>query len=113
MFSIFTKSCASHVLGVKNVMDKQEALQVASGSPGLEDSTAGTNSNSSNSDATQSGAFPPFFFHSNRFKVRAEDADRERGQRAVSAHIWAARSANEKDYRMLQQSRGNQQAKTT
>lgn len=54
---------------------------------------------------------PLFFFLSNRFKVRAEDADRERGQRAASAHIWAARSANEKNYRMLQQSRGNQQAK--
>lgn len=90
MLGIFAKSCTSHVLGVKNVMEKQEALQVASGSPGLEHSTAGTNSNSSNSDATQSGAFPPFFFLSNRFKVRAEAADRERGQRAVSAHIWAA-----------------------
>lgn len=49
---IFTKYCACHVLGVKNVMVKQEALQVASGSPRLEDSTAGTNSNSSNPDAT-------------------------------------------------------------
>lgn len=90
MFGVFTKYCTCHVLGVKNVMVKQEALQVASGSPGLKDSTAGTNSNSSNQVATQSGAFPPFFFLSNRFKVRAEDADRERGQRAVSAHIWAA-----------------------
>lgn len=90
MFGIFTKSCACQVLGVKNVMVKQEAPQVESGSPGLKDSTAGTNSNNSHPVATQSGAFPPFFFLSNRFKVRAEDADRERGQRAVSAHIWAA-----------------------
>lgn len=52
MFGIFTKYCACHVLEVKNVMVKQ----VGSDSPGLEDSTAGTNSNISNPDATQSGA---------------------------------------------------------
>lgn len=76
MFGVFTRCCACRVLGVKKVMDKQEAVQVASGSPGPEDSAAGTNTAySNNPDATRVVQSLLFFFLSSRFKVRAEDAD--------------------------------------
>lgn len=57
IFGIFTRSCAFHVLDVKNVTDKEEkSVQVASSSPRPEESTAGTNLKyRSNLDVTQSG----------------------------------------------------------